>query len=70
MQAQDRTSDELIAPERYMGASPCGLADHQDFLLYISLADNTAAPWFKLFVFGELRLNNGGLLAAGLLAAG
>ena len=43
---------------------PCGLADHPDFLLYISLAENTAAPWFK-FVFGELSLNNGDLLAAG-----
>ena len=44
---------------------PGGLADHPDVLLYISLAENTAAPWFKLFVFGELRLNNGGLLAEG-----
>ena len=39
---------------------PCGLADHPDCLRYISLAENTAAPWFKLSVFGELILNNGG----------
>ena len=43
----------------------CGLADQSDFLRYISLAKNTAAPLFKISVFGELRLNNGGLLAAG-----
>ena len=43
---------------------PCCLADLPDFLQYISLADYTAALWFKLFVFSELRLNNKGLLAA------
>ena len=43
---------------------PCCLADHPDFLLYINLAENTAAPWLKFFVFGELKLNNWGLLVA------
>ena len=33
---------------------PGGLADHLDFLLYMSLIGNTAGPWFKLSVFGEL----------------
>ena len=47
---------------------PGGLADHPDFLLYINLAESTAAPRFKLSVFGELRLNNGGLLAAEKIA--
>ena len=37
-----------------------GLADHPDVLSYISLAENTAAPWFKLSVFGELRSRNEG----------
>ena len=39
---------------------PCCLADHPDFLLYMSLVDNsvTMGPWFKLSVFGELGLNN------------
>ena len=54
-----------MAPCRYILAPvPGGLADHPDVLPYISLAENTAAPWFKLSVFGELRMNNGGLLAA------
>ena len=30
----------------------CGLADTPDFLLYISLVENTAGPWFKLSMFG------------------
>ena len=43
---------------------PCCLADHPDFLLYMSLVDNsvTMGPWFKLSVFGELGLNNWGRL--------
>ena len=49
-------------PEDTQAQVPCGLADHPDVLQYISLAENTAAPWFKLSVFGELRLNNRGLL--------
>ena len=44
---------------------PGSLADHPDFLLYINLAENTAAPWFKFSMLGELSLYNGGLLAAG-----
>ena len=39
-------------PDATWAPVPCGLADHPDFLLYISLAENTAAPWFKLSVFG------------------
>ena len=43
------------------------LADHQDFLRYISLAENTArlGSSFLVQLFGDLRLNHGGLLAAG-----
>ena len=52
-------------PDATWAPVPGGLADHPDFLLYISLAEKTAAPWFKLSVFGELRSSNGGLLAAG-----
>ena len=33
---------------------PGGLADNPDFLWYMSLVENTAGPWFKLSVFGEL----------------
>ena len=43
---------------------PGGLADHPDFLRYMSLVENTAGPWFKLSVFGELGLNNAGRRAA------
>ena len=43
---------------------PGGLADHTDFLLYMSLAENTAGSWFKLPVFSELGLNNAGRTAA------
>ena len=32
---------------------PGGLEDYPDFLRYMSLAENTAVPWFKIFVFGE-----------------
>ena len=41
---------------------PCSLADHQDFLQYMSLAQNTAGPWSKLSVFWELGLNSWGAL--------
>ena len=44
--------------------SPGGLADNPDFLRYMSLVENTAGPWFKLSVFGELGLNNAGRRAA------
>ena len=37
---------------------PCSMADHPDFLQYISLAENTAGPWFNLSVFGKLGLNS------------
>ena len=47
-----------------MGPVLGGLADHPDFLLYISLAENTAARLFKIFVFCDLGLKNGGPLAA------
>jgi len=40
-------------PEDTRAPVPGGLADHPDVLPYISLAENTAAPWFKLSVFGE-----------------
>ena len=46
---------------------PTGLADYPDFLRYMVLVENTAltaGPWFKLSVFGELGLNNGGRLVA------
>ena len=33
---------------------PGGLADHPNFLWYMSLAENNAGPWFELTVFGEL----------------
>ena len=52
-------------PEDTWAPVPGGLADHPDVLPYIGLAENTAAHWFKLSKFGELRSNNGGLLAAG-----
>ena len=32
----------------------CCLADHPDFSLYMSLVENTAGPWRKLSVIGEL----------------
>ena len=62
MQAQHGKHDDLIAPRRYIGASPRRLGRSPRFS---AAAENTAASWFKLSVFGELRLNNGGLLAAG-----
>ena len=43
---------------------PGGLADNPDFLWYMSLVENTAGPWFKLSVFGELGLNSAGRRAA------
>ena len=51
-------------PDATWALVPGGLADHPDFLRYMSLAENTAGPWFKLSVFGELGLNNAGRLAA------
>ena len=54
-----------VLPGPMLWPVPDGLADHPDYLRYISLAEKTAAPWFKLSVFGELRSSNGGLLAAG-----
>ena len=40
-------------PEGTWAPVPGGLADHADVLPYISLAENTAAPCFKLSVFGD-----------------
>ena len=37
---------------------PGGWAARPDFVLYMSLVENTVGPWFKLSVFGELGLNN------------
>ena len=51
---------------RYMVASlsPQQIGRPPRFLLYMSLVENTVGPWFKLFVFGELGLNNAGSRAA------
>ena len=51
-------------PDATWAPVPGGLADHPDFLRYMSLVENTAGPWFKLSVFGELGLNNAGRRAA------
>ena len=51
-------------PDAKWAPVPGGLADHPDFLRYMSLVENTAGPWFKLSVFGELGLNNAGRRAA------
>ena len=51
-------------PDARWAPVPGGLADHPDFLRYMSLVENTAGPWFKLSVFGELGLNNAGRRAA------
>ena len=51
-------------PDAAWAPVPGGLADHPDFLRYMSLVENTAGPWFKLSVFGELGLNNAGRRAA------
>ena len=51
-------------PDATWAPVPGGLADHPDFLRYMSLVENIAGPWFKLSVFGELGLNNAGRRAA------
>ena len=51
-------------PDATWAPVPCGLADHPDFLRYMSLVENTAGLWFKLSVFGELGLNSAGRRAA------
>ena len=66
VQSQNRTVHTMIPwfPDAIWAPVPGGLANHPDFLRYMSLVENTAGPWFKLSVFGELGLNNGGRLAA------
>ena len=44
-------------------ASSCMIA-LRSTIMHMSLVENTAGPWFKLSVFGELGLNNRGRLAA------
>ena len=51
-------------PDARWAPVPGGLADNPDFLRYMSLVENTAGPWFKLSVLGELGLNNAGRRAA------
>ena len=41
-------------PDARWAPVPGGLADKPDFLRYMSLVENTAGPWFKLSVLGEL----------------
>ena len=43
------------------------MADHSDFLLYMSLAEKTAGHWFKHSVYSELGLNIGGGVSAGYM---
>ena len=66
VQSQNRTVHTMIPwfPDAKWAPVPSGLADHPDFLRYMSLVNNTTGPWFKLSVFGELGVNNGGRLAA------
>ena len=58
IQSESRTVrtnyDDLMVPCRQ---SP---ADSPDFLQHMSLAENTAGPWFKHSVFDELRWKNAG----------
>ena len=66
VQSESRTVHTIIPwfPDAKWAPVPGGLADHPDFLRYMSLVENTAGPWFKLSVFGELGLNNAGRRAA------
>ena len=66
VQSESRTVHTIIPwfPDAKWAPVPCGLADHPDFLLYMSLVENTAGPWFKRSVFGKLGLNNAGRRAA------
>ena len=66
VQSQNRTVYTMISwfPDAKWEPVLGGLADHPDFLRYMSLVENTAGPCFKLSVFGELGLNNRGHLAA------
>ena len=61
LQAQFRTRDNPKAPGRYIGASPRRLGRPTR----ISAVQELCKEHCKLSVFGELRSNNGGLLAAG-----
>ena len=71
VQSESRTVHTIIPwfPDAKWAAVPCCLADgraadHPDFLWYMSLVENTAWPWFKCSMFGELGLNNTGCQAA------
>ena len=66
VQSESRTALTMTQwfPDAKWAPVPGGLADHPDFLRYMSLVENTAGPWFKLSVFGELGLNNAGRRAA------
>ena len=67
VQSQSRSTAHVMTqwiPEATWEPVPGSLADHPDFLRYMSLADNTAGSWLKLPLFGELRLNNAGRVAA------
>ena len=66
VQSQSSTAYAMTEwfPDATWAPVPGGLADHPDFLRYMSLVENTAGPWFKLSVFGELGLNNAGRRAA------
>ena len=66
IQSQNRIVHTMIPwfPDAKWAPVPCCLADHPDFLRYMSLVENIAGPWFKLSVFCELGLNNAGRRAA------
>ena len=66
VQSQSSTAYAMTQwfPDAKWAPVPGGLADHPEFLRYMRLVENTAGPWFKLSVFGELGLNNAGRRAA------
>ena len=61
VQSESRTALTMTQLVPDAAPAPGRMADHPDFLRYMSLVENTAGPWFKLSVSGELGLNNAGL---------
>ena len=66
VQSQSNTVHAMTQwlPDARWEPVPGGLANQPNFLLYMSLAENTAGSWSKLPVFCELGLNNAGRRAA------